>query len=213
MRKESAGVTEALLKSAQLEFLNHGFHDASLRRISAESGVSTNSIYTRFGDKAGLFEALVKPAADGLMDIYMHSVNEAAEGIDIDEAVDSGNEGTDEVLDYVYEHFTAFKLIFCHSAGTSYEHFFDKLAGIEEEYYKEFAKKYAAPGVYISDFFIHVMCRTGWQYIYEIVSHDLPYEEAVDFMKNIRQYFYAGWQNVLGIEILKREPEKKKHRK
>ena len=61
------------------------------------------------------------------MDIYMHSVNEAAEGIDIDEAVDSGNEGTDEVLDYVYEHFTAFKLIFCRSAGTSYEHFFDKL--------------------------------------------------------------------------------------
>ena len=71
MRKESAGVTEALLKSAQLEFLTHGFHDASLRRISADSGVSTNSIYTRFGDKAGLFEALVKPAADGLMEIYM----------------------------------------------------------------------------------------------------------------------------------------------
>lgn len=45
MRKESAGVTEALLKSAQLEFLTHGFHDASLRRISAGSGVSTNSIY------------------------------------------------------------------------------------------------------------------------------------------------------------------------
>lgn len=55
MRKESAGVTEALLKSAEQEFLAHGFHDASLRRISAESGVSTNSIYTRFGDKAGLF--------------------------------------------------------------------------------------------------------------------------------------------------------------
>ncbi len=49
MRKESAGVTEALLKSAEQEFLAHGFHDASLRRISAESGVSTNSIYTRFG--------------------------------------------------------------------------------------------------------------------------------------------------------------------
>ena len=76
MRKESAGVTEALLKSAQLEFLTHGFHDASLRRISAGSGVSTNSIYTRFGDKEGLFEAIVKPAADGLMDIYMHSVND-----------------------------------------------------------------------------------------------------------------------------------------
>lgn len=205
MRKESVGVTEALLKSAQLEFLKYGFHDASLRRISADSKVSTNSIYTRFGDKAGLFEALVKPAADGLMDIYIRSVNEASESMNIDEAVDSGNEGTDEVIDYIYEHFTAFKLIFCYSAGTSYEHYFDRLAEIEESYYKEFAKKYAAPGVQISDFFIHVMCRTGWQYVYEIVSHDLSYEEAVDFMRNIRQYFYAGWQNVLGIEVLKRE--------
>lgn len=200
MRKESVGVTEALLKSAQLEFLNYGFHNASLRRISADSGVSTNSIYTRFGDKEGLFDAVVRQAADGLMNIYMKSVQAASDSMDMAEAVDNGNEGTDEVLEYIYEHFTAFKLIFCYSAGTSYEHYFDRLAEIEESYYKEFAKKYAAPGVQISDFFIHVMCRTGWQYIYEIVSHDLSYEEAVCFMQNIRQYFYAGWKNVLGLE-------------
>lgn len=200
MRKESVGVTEALLKSAQLEFLNYGFHNASLRRISADSGVSTNSIYTRFGDKAGLFDAVVGQAADGLMDIYMKSVQAASDSLDIDEAVDNGNEGTDEVLEYIYEHFTEFKLIFCCSAGTSYEHYFDRLAEIEESYYKEFARKYAAPGVQISDFFIHVMCRTGWQYIYEIVSHDLSYEDAVQFMQNIRQYFYAGWKKVLGLE-------------
>ena len=200
MRKESVGVTEALLKSAQLEFLNYGFHNASLRRISADSGVSTNSIYTRFGDKAGLFDAIVGQAADGLIDIYMRSVQAASDSLDMDEAVDNGNEGTDEVLEYIYEHFTEFKLIFCCSAGTSYEHYFDHLAEIEESYYKEFARKYTAPGVQISDFFIHVMCRTGWQYIYEIVSHELSYEEAVQFMQNIRQYFYAGWKNVLGLE-------------
>ena len=41
MRQESAGVTEALLDSARQEFMEHGFHGASLRRISADSGVST----------------------------------------------------------------------------------------------------------------------------------------------------------------------------
>ena len=46
MRQESAGVTEALLDSARQEFMEHGFHGASLRRISADSGVSTNSIWT-----------------------------------------------------------------------------------------------------------------------------------------------------------------------
>lgn len=70
MRQESAGVTEALLDSARQEFMEHGFHGASLRRISADSGVSTNSIYTRFGDKAGLFAAVVGPGgrwADGVL--------------------------------------------------------------------------------------------------------------------------------------------------
>lgn len=205
MRRESLGVTEALLQSAQLEFLKYGFHDASLRRISADSGVSTNSIYTRFKDKAGLFEALVKPAADGLMDLYIQRVNQASECMNPNEAVSSGNEGTDEVLHYIYEHFAAFQLIFCRSVGTSYESYFDRLAEIEESYYREFAKKYAAPGVHISDFFIHVKCRTGWQYVYEIVSHTLSYEEAVAFMENIRRYCNAGWKNVLGIASSNKE--------
>lgn len=79
MRQESAGVTEALLDSARREFMEHGFHGASLRRISADSGVSTNSIYTRFGDKAGLFAAVVGPVADGLMEYYLTCVDQAAD--------------------------------------------------------------------------------------------------------------------------------------
>ena len=44
MRRETAGVTESLLQAAKEEFLTYGFHDASMRRISAACGVSTNSI-------------------------------------------------------------------------------------------------------------------------------------------------------------------------
>ena len=79
MRTETAGVTETLIESAKKEFLEHGFQNANLRRISSESGVSTGSIYTRFGDKAGLFSAVVKPAADGLMELYLESITAARE--------------------------------------------------------------------------------------------------------------------------------------
>lgn len=71
MRRETAGVTESLLQAAKEEFLTYGFHDASMRRISAACGVSTNSIYTRFGDKSGLFTAIVQESgrwSDG--DVY-----------------------------------------------------------------------------------------------------------------------------------------------
>lgn len=55
MRTETAGVTETLIESAKKEFLEHGFQNANLRRISSESGVSTGSIYTRFGEEGWAF--------------------------------------------------------------------------------------------------------------------------------------------------------------
>lgn len=200
MRQETAGVTEALLESAKKEFLKCGFHNANLRRISADSGVSTNSIYTRFGDKAGLFSAVVKPAADGLMKMYLESIGASTEGCDTQDLISQGTEGTELVLKYIYDNFDVFKLIFCNSAGTEYEGYFDDLAAIEEKYYKEFVKQFSRRENTVSDFFIHVICRSGWSYIYEVVSHDIPYDEAKIFMADISKYCYAGWKCVLGVE-------------
>lgn len=200
MRQETAGVTEALLESAKKEFLKCGFHNANLRRISADSGVSTNSIYTRFGDKAGLFSAVVKPAADGLMKMYLECIEEATRCESAAKATDMGNDGTELVLKYIYDNFDVFKLIFCNSAGTEYEGYFDNLAAIEEKYYREFVKQFSRRENTVNDFFIHVICRTGWSYVYEVVSHDVPYDEAETFMASIKEFNYAGWKCVLGVE-------------
>lgn len=200
MKKATTGVTEKLLAAAEKEFLQYGFTNASLRRISADCGVSTNSIYTRFHDKADLFNAIVKPAADGLLDIYLSAVRSAENSNDVSTAEQHGIRGTDCVLEYIYENFNAFKLIFCCSAGTEYEHFFDKLSEIEASYYRIFADKYSRSGERLSDFFIHVVCASGWQYMYEIVSHALSFEEAREFMLSIGKFNYAGWESVLGVK-------------
>lgn len=198
MRHETEGVTESLLQSAKKEFLEHGFHDASMRRISAASGVSTNSIYTRFHDKKGLFEAIVKEAGDGLMKLYLTSIERARDSASMDSAMQEGSEGTDLVLEYIFEHKDEFKLIFCCSAGTAYETYFDRLAATEEKYYKEFAKLFTKNDHTIDDFFIHVHCIIGWQYVYEILTHDKTYEEAKKYMKNVCVFNAAGWKAVLG---------------
>ena len=61
MAKQIEGVYDKLIECAKAEFLEKGFKDASLRTIAKNAGTSTNSIYVRFGDKAGLFDAIVKP--------------------------------------------------------------------------------------------------------------------------------------------------------
>lgn len=58
MRQETVGVTENLLKSATEEFLEKGFMKASLRNISAKSGVSTNSIILVLKIKKVCFQQL-----------------------------------------------------------------------------------------------------------------------------------------------------------
>lgn len=200
MRTEASGVTEALIQNAENEFLKYGFKDASLRRIASASGVSTNSIYSRFGDKAGLFREIVKEAADGMMDIYLDCIHNAEKALSVERAIQEGSDGTDVVLKYIYEHKKAFQLIFCYSAGTEYENYFDRLAEIEERYYQKFARKYSGDGKKIDDFFIHVHCRTGWQYMYEVLTHDKTYEEAYNYMKDVRKFNYAGWRAMLGTD-------------
>lgn len=205
MRRETKGVTETLLEMATKEFLKCGFRGASLRKISADSGVSTNSIYTRFGDKAGLFSAIVKPAADGLMDIYLESIRTAESKESISLAMEEGNEGTDRVLEYVYQNLDEFRLIFCQAQGTEYGNYFDRLTEIEESYYKKFAGQFTEKQNQPDDFFIHVYCRMGWQYIYELVTHEKTYEEAKHFMQNVRVFHNAGWNAM--AEFLNRTGE------
>ena len=64
MAKQKSGVYDRVLECAKDEFLSRGFLDASLRAIAQEAGTSTCSIYTRFGDKEGLFRAIVEPVVD-----------------------------------------------------------------------------------------------------------------------------------------------------
>ena len=97
MRRETKK-KKSLRQAGEVVFLTFGFLDASMRRISAACGVSSNSIYTRFGDKSGLFTAIVQEAADGLMEMYMQSIQKATECPVMDFAIEVGNEGTDLVV-------------------------------------------------------------------------------------------------------------------
>lgn len=199
MKKQVEGVTEKILSAAEQEFLTYGFTDASLRRICAASGVSTHSLYTRFGDKAGLFDALVKEAADGLMEIYMAAVNSVDGCGDFPGMEDVGRKGTNEVLAYIYQHFTSFKLVFCHSAGTAYADYLDRLSEIEEKTYLGMLRQFREELSDMDAFFVHVVCAASWQPVYEVVSHDIPFEEAKHFMELEMRYHYAGWKALLGL--------------
>lgn len=78
MAKQIEGVYENIIACATKEFLNKGYADASLRTIATEAHTTTGSIYTRFGDKEGLFEAIVGKHYDKIIEMYKAAQDEFA---------------------------------------------------------------------------------------------------------------------------------------
>ena len=202
MRHETAGVTEILLESAKKEFLEYGFYEASLRRIATKSEVSTNSIYTRFHDKTGLFNAVVKEAADGLMEIYLKSVNEARKTLDVEQAMQIGGEGTDIVLKHIYKYKDEFKLILCSSDGTKYENIIHDMAEIEVDATHKFAKtmeQLGYPKYNVDKTLEHILASGLFSAFFEVIIHDIPHENAAEYLEELKAFYTAGWKKIMGF--------------
>lgn len=137
MAKQLEGVSERILNCAKAEFLDKGYTDASLRAIAAAADTSTNSIYVRFGDKEGLFSAIVEPALNEMTERFLkiqeefHRMDNTAQSAHMAEYADGG---TMELVDYMYDHLDEFRLLLDASYGTRFHNFIDELVRIEVEY-------------------------------------------------------------------------------
>ena len=59
-RQKSIDKAEQILRGALIEFLKQGYARTSMDRVALTAGVSKQTLYSHFGDKDGLFTALVK---------------------------------------------------------------------------------------------------------------------------------------------------------
>ena len=137
MAKQKPGVYDRVLECAKEEFLSKGFLDASLRTIAQEAGTSTGSIYTRFGDKEGLFRAIVEPVVDEFRAMF-REIQESFHQLDDEtQKAEMGRYTAHhqlKLLDYIYDHFDVFRLLLDGAHGTRFACFLDELVDIEVEY-------------------------------------------------------------------------------
>ena len=59
-RSKSEEKTEAILKGAIQEFLKHGYAATSMDKVAKAAGVSKATVYSHFGDKESLFNAVMQ---------------------------------------------------------------------------------------------------------------------------------------------------------
>ena len=198
MTKPIEGVSEKILACAKQEFLEKGYSEASLRTIAAQADTTTGSIYSRFQDKEGLFDALVKPAADGLIRIFLqiqetfHATKAEDQPKVLEQYTVSGMDG---MLDYVYDHFEEFRLLLDASYGTRYQDFVEQLVDIETEYTYKYMEATASlqDGSMITEEFIHITARAMFDSMFEVVRHRMDRDTARKYIHMLEKYHYGGW--------------------
>lgn len=209
MTKYNTGTLEKIIPCAKREFLDKGFERASMRTIAADAGIVVSGLYNHFESKEAMFDALVLPAVEGIKELVRSRHDAFSElPVDIQKGVIENShdnkalreEKCRSIIDYIYDHYDAFKLLLTSSDGTPYANLVHDLAEIEVEYSLKF---FEATG---NDFItsgrctpeiMHILSSALFSGIFEVVVHDATRQEAYDQVTSLLRFFNAGWRAFL----------------
>ena len=204
MARQIEGVAERIVDAAKREFLDKGYVDASLRTIAAEADTSTNSIYVRFGDKEGLFSAIVEPVLNEMTERFIR-IQERFHLMTPEEQAERmpkyADGGTSELIDYMYEHLEEFRLLLDASYGTRFHNFVDELVRIEVEYTYKFMETVGYSdkfGDAVTQKLLHIVTTSRFESIFEIIRHGMSREEATEYIELLSRYHRCGFIEIFG---------------
>ena len=204
MEENSATTLEKIQEAALAEFLKKGFLGASLRQIVKNAGVTTGAFYGYFSSKEALFTAIVEPHASMLMSRFMEAQTTFAELPEEEQPQHMGVESRDYVawmVDYICRHREPVKLLLCCAEGTSYENFIHDMVKVEVEStlrYMEVLRRMGRDIPQMSRSLCHIIASGMFNGIFEIVVHDMPRDQAMRDVDQLRAFYTAGWSKLMG---------------
>lgn len=205
MKIKDGGATEKLLACAKAEFMEKGFAESSMRTIAERAGVTTGMLYSRFADKDEMFRTLVKEGADKLY-AYFSEVQENFAAFPAERQKGEMHTYTGDkmrvMLDIIYDYYDCFKLIVCHSAGSSYERYIDRMIDYETDSTERFMRvlrESGAPLKTVRRDINHMLASALFNGVFEVVAHDFPKEDAIEYVDAVCEFFYAGWDKLMGL--------------
>lgn len=203
MPKDKTRTLEKIIPCAKKEFLDKGFERASLRTIAADADMSVAGLYRHFESKEAMFEALVLPTVKGIKELLLSMRDDFSElpGDTQKKVVnDYSNDKFPLLIEYIYDHFDAFKLLTTCADGTPYANFIHNLVEIDVEYNLKFIKTTgndALTSGRCTPELMHIISSAFYSGIFEVVIHDMTREVADNHIEWLRRFFAAGWKIIL----------------
>ena len=204
LEERSRITLENIQRTALQEFSEKGFLGASLRQIVKNAGVTTGAFYGYFSSKEALFASIVEPHAAALMGRFMEAQTSFAE---LPEDQQPGHMGVESgayvtwMVDYICGHREPVKLLLCRAEGTSYEHFVHNMVEVEVEYtlqYLDVLRRLGRQVPALDSSLCHIIASGMFNGIFEVVVHDMPRDQAMLYVEQLRDFYTAGWMKLMG---------------
>ena len=195
---------EKIVKAAFDEFKTYGFEEASMRRIATACGMSASGLYKHFPGKEEMFASLVKPAVDGLMNLYHEIEGEYFEELSLSGKADISNSKGELVraMEYIYDHFDEFELIICKSKGSVYENFKHDMAILEEKVTLRFMNAMKENGIAVKEIDkreFHLLVTACIEALLQTVTHGFSRKKAVHFAGTVERFYAPAWKEFFGL--------------
>ena len=196
-----------LLRVAKEEFMEKGFHKASLRNICRKAGVTTGAMYFFFRDKADLFGSLVREPVAKIKtivdDYFKGDIPPLYRGTDKPENLVVSM----KILNTLYTYRDSFLLLLTKAEGSGYEKVKEDFTDQADQHYREVVlerkknKEVSGETVGLSrgeealcrwiardqvDSFVYVLCNCETM------------EEARECLPLLVTYLRGGWHTVMG---------------
>lgn len=204
---EETTTLDKILSSAKQEFMEKGFLNASLRNIVKKAGVTTGAFYRYYDSKEALFAALVDEEAKYVLDLFDNTIDEFEKlpgDAQTEQMLDTSSLYLAKLLDYIYEHYDAFKLLIECAEGTPYADFIHQLVVREVESTYAYIQTLADMGYEVEPLnkkLIHIIASGLFSGIFEAVVHDMSKEEAREYLSQFHRFYGAGWSELLNIKF------------
>lgn len=207
MSEKTERTREKILDTAIRHFLRDGFSGASLRSIVKDAGLTTGAFYKYYPTKEMLFDALIDPYIEHIYEIYDEIIDDFEKLSAHDQTnnmSNAANDGTNQMIDYIYEHYDHFRLLFkCGDSG-KYEAFIHNMVNKEMKATKKYMQIMKEAGMNllkVDENLMHMIYTGFFSSVLQIVEHDMDKEIAKKNVHQLKEFNTGGWERIWNIQF------------
>ena len=207
MSEKAERTREKILDTAIKHFLRDGFSGASLRSIVKDAGLTTGAFYKYYPTKEMLFDALVDPYINHIYEIYdgiIDDFEKLSAHDQTDNMSNAANDGTGQMIDYIYDHYNHFRLLFkCGDSG-KYEAFIHNMVNKEMKATKKYMQIMKESGMdllNVDESLMHMIYTVFFSSVLQIVEHDMDKKIAKKNVHQLKEFNTGGWERIWNIQF------------